>query len=53
WQKDFGEKQIDHLYTLWVVEAKALKLAFSTTMTKTIDKELQESLKQEHNMLIT
>ena len=40
------------LCTCWVIEAKALKLAFSITMTESIYQELQESLKRERDMLI-
>jgi hypothetical protein len=40
------------LCTCWAIEAKALKLAFSITMTENIQQELQETLKKEREMLI-
>ena len=36
----------------WAIEAKALKLAFSITMTENIYQELQEILKKECEILI-
>jgi hypothetical protein len=40
------------LCTCWAIEAKALRLAFSTTMTENIYQELQETLKKEREILI-
>ncbi|CAG8777489.1 1922_t:CDS:1, partial [Cetraspora pellucida] len=45
-------KQTKQLCILWAVKAKVLKLAFSTTMTESTYKELQDSLRKEHEMLI-
>ena len=40
------------LCNCWAIEAKALKLAFSITMTEHTYQELQETLKKERDILI-
>ncbi|CAG8463549.1 17960_t:CDS:2, partial [Racocetra persica] len=50
--KKLPRKQIKQLCGLWAIEAKVLKLAFLTTITEITYKELQESLRKEHKMLI-
>ena len=54
WRENSGIRQnsaMSILCTCWAIEAKALKLAFSITMTESIYQELQESLKKECKML--
>ena len=43
---------VSKLLSCWAIEAKALKLVFSITMTESIYQELQDSLKEESEMLI-
>ena len=55
WHTNSGIRQnsaVLKLCTCWAIEAKALKLAFSITMTESIYQELQESLKKECEILI-
>ncbi|CAG8469584.1 1011_t:CDS:2 [Scutellospora calospora] len=52
WQENSSKKPVTQLCSLWTTEAKTLKLAFSTTMTEHIYKELQEMLNKERDMLI-
>jgi hypothetical protein len=43
---------VSKLVTCWAIEAKTLKLAFLTIMTESIYQELQNSLKEEREILI-
>ncbi|CAB4392751.1 unnamed protein product [Rhizophagus irregularis] len=56
WREDLKLRQnsmvVSKLVTCWAIEAKALKLAFLTIMTKSIYQELQNSLKEEREILI-
>ncbi|UZO25599.1 uncharacterized protein OCT59_017864 [Rhizophagus irregularis] len=55
WHKNSGIRRnlvASKLCACWAIEAKALKLAFSTTMTENTYQELQETLKKEREILI-
>ena len=55
WSENSGIRQnsaASKLCNCWAIEAKALKLAFSITMTKHTYQELQETLKKERDILI-
>src|ERR1043165_1147810 len=55
WSVNLGIKQnsvISKLCICWAIEAKALKLAFSNTMSENIYQEFQESLNRERDVLI-
>jgi hypothetical protein len=43
---------VSKLLSCWAIEAKALKLAFSIIMTESIYQKLQDSLKEEREILI-
>ncbi|CAI2192094.1 9709_t:CDS:2, partial [Funneliformis geosporum] len=43
---------VSKLCMCWIIEAKALKLVFSITITENIYQKLQEYPKREHDMLI-
>ncbi|CAG8579569.1 23651_t:CDS:2 [Dentiscutata erythropus] len=45
WQETFGKRHIvAKLCSLWAIEAKALKLTFTTPMTSIIYQELEDFL---------
>src|SRR2546421_985962 len=55
WSENSGIRQnsaASKLCNCWAIEAKALKLAFSITMTEHIYQELQEILKKKCEILI-
>ena len=55
WLTTSGIRQnsaVSKLCMCWAIEAKALKLAYSITMTESIYQELQEYLKREHDTFI-
>ncbi|CAB4428340.1 unnamed protein product [Rhizophagus irregularis] len=56
WRENLKIRQnsmvVSKLVTCWAIEAKTLKLAFLTIMTESIYQELQNSLKEEREILI-
>jgi hypothetical protein len=55
WHENYSIGQnlaASQLCKCWAIEAKALKLAFSITMTEDIHQELQKTLKEERDILI-